>query len=757
MRPYCTILRDSFHEALVSRVLWIVLLLIALVLAALAPIGTADKIGSHLNDDAIFDANSLLQQMKGESAKGGASPGARIWSRLDGELRKRFENPGQRPDSPRNQWDLTVRLRRDLNRLLEERDFYDDQAWQKRPVRREARELLGKGLDTLAPEELARFNRLALEAAYPGQIAAVGRKQVQLTYAGWEAYFLPPMDSSTFRFALNAVLHGFMFLLLGVGGILVAIVVTSPIIPHTFEPGAIDLLLSKPVSRSLVFLTKFLGGCAFTTVNAAFMIGGLWLILGLRLGVWYPNLIWCIPLYLFLFAIYYAVSGLAGLLWRNAIVSVVMAGVFWAICFGLGLAREALDRLLMSPQRLVQLVPADESLLAVNQQGQFVRWDESQRQWLEVLSSGSPQRVQFTGIPSSTRISPLYDTRTKRLFTIINPSNGNPLWIGREDQDWRRISGASLPSAAESLFLEDDGSLLAVSTLGVFRMQGDAEAKPKTAEILGFKIPLKDNGGRFVEAGPELNLFNPLSAAFNQDRNELALFDGRKLLILERGKSEAYRERKSLKFDPAESGLVAFSGAVLVLALESGEIRIYDGADLNLNSTIQPASKSPPRMAIASPDGRWFAVAFHDGRLWVYDAQRHAVCQTPLSGPGSISSVAFNDSNQLLVADRFTRVTEYDPANWQVVVQHEPTLAVMEGVYRYIIDPLYKVLPKPGDLNELVIYILTDETSLPIGRPTRDLRAARDTIDVPGILWSNLAFLAIVLGIGCVYVTRRDF
>ena len=74
----------------------------------------------------------------------------------------------------------------------------------------------------------------------------------------------------------------------------------------------------------------------------------------------------------------------------------------------------------------------------------------------------------------------------------------------------------------------------------------------------------------------------------------------------------------------------------------------------------------------------------------------------------------------------------------------------------YVIAPLYKIFPKPGELNDLVVYILTDENTLPMGGPSRDLRSARQTIDVSGIVTSNLAFLAVVVGHPAVsYVAAR--
>jgi hypothetical protein len=80
-----------------------------------------------------------------------------------------------------------------------------------------------------------------------------------------------------------------------------------------------------------LFLTKFAGGCAFILLNAAYFVIGLWLIVGLRFGIWSTRMLLCIPVFLFLFSIYYAVSSLAGVLWRNAVVCIVVTVLFWAV------------------------------------------------------------------------------------------------------------------------------------------------------------------------------------------------------------------------------------------------------------------------------------------------------------------------------------------------------------------------------------------------------------------------------------------
>src|SRR5262249_47004641 len=157
-------------------------------------------------------------------------------------------------------------------------------------------------------------------------------------------------------------------------GVLAAILVTSPIMPHIFEPGAIDLLLSKPISRSLLFLTKFAGGCAFIALNAAYFIGGLWALSGLRVDLLSARPLLPLLILLFLFSIYYSVSSLAGVIWRNAIVSVVMTVLFWGLCTLVGWIKGGLEALLVAPERIVRLVPAGQTLLGITDMGQVREW-----------------------------------------------------------------------------------------------------------------------------------------------------------------------------------------------------------------------------------------------------------------------------------------------------------------------------------------------------------------------------------------------
>lgn len=123
-----------------------------------------------------------------------------------------------------------------------------------------------------------------------------------------------------------------------VGGmiiILIAVIVTSFFIPNMLRPGSVVMLLSKPVNRASLLLLKYFGGLFFVAILSAFVVGGVWLITGIRAGVWAPGIFAVVPLMTFSFAILYAVSTAAAVLTRNAIVSILVTiafgGFLWLV------------------------------------------------------------------------------------------------------------------------------------------------------------------------------------------------------------------------------------------------------------------------------------------------------------------------------------------------------------------------------------------------------------------------------------------
>src|SRR5262249_17497853 len=163
--------------------------------------------------------------------------------------------------------------------------------------------------------------------------------------------------------------------------------------------------------------------CAFILLNAAYFIVGLWLIAGVRFGLWRGRLLLCIPVFLFLFAIYYAVSSLAGVLWRNAVVSIVVTILFWAACFVVGTTKNVMEQVWLNNGRLVKLVSAGDTLVGVTEQGQVQQWRGAEAKWEDTFQSQeafAPRGGPF-GLPQQSTV-PVYDSRGDRLLAVETPS-----------------------------------------------------------------------------------------------------------------------------------------------------------------------------------------------------------------------------------------------------------------------------------------------------------------------------------------------
>lgn len=760
MRPYLAIVKDSFREALASRVLWILLLLTTLLLLMLAPIGLDEQFGVRITPADILDSQTFLEQVERQQARSGPSPGKQVWSHFDSAFKARLSDQDDaEPRRPRRD-SLDVRLSDELNRLLASRDLYDAASWKNVRLGSDAQAFLKRGIDQLSDDELLRLNRMALEAAFPESIVRGREPALYFSYLGTRYGDALPIKKKQL---IDTALLQFMYWFLGVMGVFVAVLVTASIMPQTFAPGAIDLLLSKPVSRSLVYLTKYLGGCMFTLVNGAYMIAGLWLIVGLRLGVWSEKLLLCIPVFMFLFAIYYAVSALAGAVWKNAIVSVVVTILFWAACFTVGTAKNVVELVFLNPQRLVKLVAAGDELIAANERGEAFRFSESDRQWREILQFADNNEPKPPFGLAAPLVGPVYDANRQRLFALANPlspfrtARGNLLRIGERADDWRRIDGAAPPAGVAALAVDPRGRLLAVSANKVYRLDGDPAERPRLVKMFGVEMPVGNSASAFAAVSPALRLHTPLSAAMDPTTGDLALYDGQTLMTLALDKSDRYRVRMQKKLEKPEAGVVALGGKTLLLALAGGWTIALDPTDFKRLYELRPEGRTAPRFVEASADGRYFAVLFHNRKLYLYDAERRQMSPAPVAGQGDISAVAFAAGDRLLAADRFTRASAYRLPEYTMERQYAPTRGTLERVYFYAIKPIYTVFPKPGELNNLANYLLTDETSVSAqGRPD-DLQAGRITVDIWGPVWSSLAFVSAAVALGCWYTARKDF
>jgi ABC-type transport system involved in multi-copper enzyme maturation permease subunit len=93
------------------------------------------------------------------------------------------------------------------------------------------------------------------------------------------------------------------------------------------EKGNIDLLLSKPVSRTELLLGKYLGGLLVVFINIFYTILGVWLIISIKFGYWDVTFLSSALVITFTFAILYAIIVFMGVVTQSS-VSGMMAAYF---------------------------------------------------------------------------------------------------------------------------------------------------------------------------------------------------------------------------------------------------------------------------------------------------------------------------------------------------------------------------------------------------------------------------------------------
>jgi hypothetical protein len=763
MRPYLAIIADSFREALASRVLWILLVLITLILAAILPLGfRAERTTAILARD-LTDGRGLVRALQRDAERpADRSPGQRIWSALDEKTRAALGDWERVAESDRDAMRArTTQLAEALNGLLERRDLYDAPAWSQVLLGSEARELLDQRVDTLSTDDLARLNRLLIETPYLEYFRPQPPRQILITYFG--AKISPPIratEKRVRRVIELLVLPAVIGVLVGFVGVLAAILVTAPIIPQMFDPGSLSLLLSKPVSRSWMFLAKFAGGCTFILINVIYLVVGLWVIVGLRLGIWNARLLLCIPIFLFLFAVYYSVSALAGVIWRNAVVCVVMTVVFWLACTVVGATKSLVEQLAVESRRLVRLVEAPDAWIAVDESGATHRWDASTSAWLPAFLEGGDT-------PASRVLGPVFAPRQDALLAAREAGrrtfgSRKSLLIGRRLDEWSEVDGPALPDGTFELLAGPQGQLLAITARGVEELVGDLAAPAKKLQVFFIEIP-QSLGKPFRSAGPStpLQVRPPAAAAIDRAAGHVAVYSRGELTWLPRtGDQYAVAKSVSVDAEPDQGALLAVAGSTLLLALDDGRVLTYAVPDLALRGNWRPEPGSQPRFACAAPDGASFAIVFHNGRLHLLDAGSEAAGSpqlAPVRGQGDIAGAAFAADNSLLVIDRITRVTRYAAGNWQRLDTFTPALTPLEIAYYYAIVPLYTVFPQPGELDNTIQYVLRGEQTVDLGMGEDTLQARRVRLRPWAPVRSTLVFMLAMLALSCLYVQRQDF
>ncbi len=125
-------------------------------------------------------------------------------------------------------------------------------------------------------------------------------------------------------------------------GLLLTLIWTAGFLPGFLDPRGVTVLLAKPAPRWLLLAGKYLGVLAFVLLHASVFVGGTWLAIGLRTGIWDATYLYAIPLLLLHFAVFFSVSLLLAVLTRSTVVCVFGSILFWGLTWGMNYGRHAL-------------------------------------------------------------------------------------------------------------------------------------------------------------------------------------------------------------------------------------------------------------------------------------------------------------------------------------------------------------------------------------------------------------------------------
>ncbi len=160
-----------------------------------------------LNQADVTDWKTFARELKSQAEAPAASPAKWIWSLLSPEARGFVTNliQAQWPDRY-----MKSQVAEDLNRLLKQRDFYDEAAWRGVELDAATAALLKSDRVQLSQADLCRLNTHLLAAAFPGllarpetwgngtspkmiqQLVAAGFDRLWLGADGWDAFLDRP-------------------------------------------------------------------------------------------------------------------------------------------------------------------------------------------------------------------------------------------------------------------------------------------------------------------------------------------------------------------------------------------------------------------------------------------------------------------------------------------------------------------------------------------------------------------------------------
>ena len=159
------------------------------------------------------------------------------------------------------------------------------------------------------------------------------------------------------------------------------------------------------------------------------------------------------------------------------------------------------------------------------------------------------------------------------------------------------------------------------------------------------------------------------------------------------------------------------------------------------------------RSLSVSEDGRWIALLTDDDAITVFDRSKEG--NTHWTAKGVVA--AKFTGNDLITADQQDRIAWRSFPDTTRQRRLNPSLSLTKRIYGYAVNPLYLVFPKPSELENTMRFALTGKDTARIEGPGMGPNGRTVKLDPWQPLYSNSAFIAVMLLFGCWYIYRQDF
>ena len=121
------------------------------------------------------------------------------------------------------------------------------------------------------------------------------------------------------------VSYSWVSIALYIWGTLLAIFASAGLVPVLLEPGRIGLLLSKPITRPVLLLGRYLGNVLIVALNHVYLIVAIWAIIGAKTHIWERRFLLAIPISVFIFAVLLCIVVLIGVIFESAALAMMVA------------------------------------------------------------------------------------------------------------------------------------------------------------------------------------------------------------------------------------------------------------------------------------------------------------------------------------------------------------------------------------------------------------------------------------------------